>query len=117
MRTQFRKILRNSAFDVRQSGKHKSEKRLAMNGELLGQSRRGATETAGGHTSESAIINSMSTPISDSTSSGMAAELATAEKFCILGAGSSGLAVAKNFLAAGIAFDCLEREDDVGGNW
>jgi cation diffusion facilitator CzcD-associated flavoprotein CzcO len=42
---------------------------------------------------------------------------ATAEKFCILGAGSSGLAAAKNFLAAGIAFDCLEREDDVGGNW
>lgn len=42
---------------------------------------------------------------------------ATAEKFCILGAGSSGLAAAKNFIAAGIAFDCLEREDDVGGNW
>ncbi|MEX2091843.1 MAG: NAD(P)-binding domain-containing protein [Pirellulales bacterium] len=42
---------------------------------------------------------------------------ATAEKFCILGAGSSGLAVAKNFRAMGIPFDCLEREDDVGGNW
>lgn len=41
----------------------------------------------------------------------------TANKFCILGAGSSGLAVAKNFRACGIAFDCLEREDDVGGNW
>jgi cation diffusion facilitator CzcD-associated flavoprotein CzcO len=39
------------------------------------------------------------------------------DRFCILGAGSSGLAVAKNFLAAGIPFDCLEREDDVGGNW
>jgi cation diffusion facilitator CzcD-associated flavoprotein CzcO len=38
-------------------------------------------------------------------------------KFCIVGAGSSGLAVAKNFLERGIAFDCLEREDDVGGNW
>jgi hypothetical protein len=25
--------------------------------------------------------------------------------------------VAKNFRACGIAFDCLEREDDVGGNW
>ncbi len=35
----------------------------------------------------------------------------------MLGAGSSGLTVAKNFLQAGIAFDCLEREDDVGGNW
>src|SRR5262245_34932862 len=41
----------------------------------------------------------------------------TADKFCIIGAGSSGLAAAKNFLAAGIPFDCLEREDDLGGNW
>lgn len=41
----------------------------------------------------------------------------TAEKYCILGAGSSGLATAKNFLQAGIPFDCLEREDDLGGNW
>lgn len=41
----------------------------------------------------------------------------TAEKYCILGAGSSGLAAAKNFLAAGLPFDCLERQDDVGGNW
>ncbi len=39
------------------------------------------------------------------------------DRFCIVGAGSSGLAVAKNFLSAGIPFDCLEREDDVGGNW
>lgn len=42
---------------------------------------------------------------------------AHAEKFCILGAGSSGLAAAKNFRAAGLAFDCLERQDDIGGNW
>ena len=41
----------------------------------------------------------------------------TADRFCILGAGASGLAVAKNFKQAGIAFDCLEREDDIGGNW
>lgn len=38
-------------------------------------------------------------------------------KYCIVGAGSSGLAAAKNFKQAGIPFDCLEREDDVGGNW
>ncbi len=38
-------------------------------------------------------------------------------KYCIIGAGSSGLAAAKNFLETGIPFDCLEREDDVGGNW
>ncbi len=41
----------------------------------------------------------------------------TAEKFCILGAGTSGLAAAKNFLQEGIPFDCLEREDNIGGNW
>jgi cation diffusion facilitator CzcD-associated flavoprotein CzcO len=37
--------------------------------------------------------------------------------FCVIGAGSSGLAVAKNFSQLGIPFDCIEREDDVGGNW
>jgi len=39
------------------------------------------------------------------------------KKFCIVGAGSSGLAAAKAFAEAGIPFDCLERNDDVGGNW
>lgn len=39
------------------------------------------------------------------------------DKFCILGAGSSGLAACKALADAGIPFDCLEREDDVGGNW
>jgi cation diffusion facilitator CzcD-associated flavoprotein CzcO len=34
-----------------------------------------------------------------------------------VGAGSSGLAAARWFRAGGILFDCLEREDDVGGNW
>jgi len=38
-------------------------------------------------------------------------------KFCVVGAGSSGLAVARHFVAARLPFDCLEREDDVGGNW
>ena len=41
----------------------------------------------------------------------------TADRFCILGAGSSGLAVAKNFRELGIPFDCLERERELGGNW
>ena len=36
---------------------------------------------------------------------------------CIVGAGASGLAVAKNFVARGIPFDCLEREQDIGGLW
>jgi cation diffusion facilitator CzcD-associated flavoprotein CzcO/dienelactone hydrolase len=39
------------------------------------------------------------------------------EKYCIVGAGASGLAVARNFAQHGVPFDCLEREDDVGGNW
>ena len=39
------------------------------------------------------------------------------ERICILGAGSSGLTIAKNFVEHGIAFDCLERLNDVGGNW
>lgn len=39
------------------------------------------------------------------------------QKYCVIGAGSSGLAVVKHFAAAGLEFDCFEREDDVGGNW
>ena len=35
----------------------------------------------------------------------------------MIGAGSSGLAVAKNLQDAGIPFECLEREDQLGGNW
>lgn len=38
-------------------------------------------------------------------------------KTCIIGAGSSGIAVAKVFSAFGIPFDCFERSDRVGGNW
>lgn len=41
----------------------------------------------------------------------------TEAKFCVVGAGTSGLAVAKNFVEAGIPFDCLERENALGGNW
>jgi cation diffusion facilitator CzcD-associated flavoprotein CzcO len=38
-------------------------------------------------------------------------------KYCIIGAGASGLAAAKNFVERGIPFDCLEREQDIGGLW
>jgi len=44
-------------------------------------------------------------------------DTSTANKYCILGAGTSGLTVLKNFLQSDIACDCLEREDDLGGNW
>jgi cation diffusion facilitator CzcD-associated flavoprotein CzcO len=39
------------------------------------------------------------------------------EKFCLIGAGASGLAVAKNFIERDIPFDCLERAPDIGGLW
>ncbi len=39
------------------------------------------------------------------------------QKYCIIGAGSSGLTAAKNLKQAGIPFDVIEREDGVGGNW
>jgi hypothetical protein len=37
--------------------------------------------------------------------------------WCVIGAGPSGLTAVKNLLASGISAECLEREDDVGGNW
>jgi cation diffusion facilitator CzcD-associated flavoprotein CzcO len=39
------------------------------------------------------------------------------KRFCIIGAGACGLAVAKTFAERGIAFDCFEAEGDVGGIW
>ena len=47
----------------------------------------------------------------------MQQQIDRSDRFCIVGAGASGLAVAKNFVARGIAFDCLEREQDLGGLW
>jgi cation diffusion facilitator CzcD-associated flavoprotein CzcO len=38
-------------------------------------------------------------------------------RYCIVGAGAAGLSAAKNLKQAGIAFDVIEREDDLGGNW
>jgi flavin-binding monooxygenase-like protein len=38
-------------------------------------------------------------------------------RYCIIGAGASGLAVAKSFVERAIPFDCLEREQDIGGLW
>jgi cation diffusion facilitator CzcD-associated flavoprotein CzcO len=36
---------------------------------------------------------------------------------CLIGAGSSGIAVAKALHARGVPFDCIEASDRVGGNW
>ncbi|MDX1945183.1 MAG: NAD(P)-binding domain-containing protein [Pirellulaceae bacterium] len=38
-------------------------------------------------------------------------------KYCVIGAGPSGLAALKNLAERGIPVEGLEREDDVGGNW
>jgi cation diffusion facilitator CzcD-associated flavoprotein CzcO len=45
------------------------------------------------------------------------ADRTKAIRFCIVGAGAAGLAVAKNFKQRGIPFDCFERETDIGGLW
>ena len=39
------------------------------------------------------------------------------DRYCVIGAGSSGLAAAKNLRQQGIAVDVLERQDEIGGNW
>lgn len=38
-------------------------------------------------------------------------------RYCIIGAGPSGLAAAKNFRERGIPFDCFEKEAQIGGVW
>jgi len=38
-------------------------------------------------------------------------------RVCLIGAGSSGIAAAKALHERGIAFDCFEKSDRVGGNW
>ena len=41
----------------------------------------------------------------------------SAEKVCIVGAGSSGIVAAQVLDAKGIPFDCFEKGSQVGGNW
>src|SRR3954471_23626882 len=36
---------------------------------------------------------------------------------CVIGAGSSGIAAVKALAQRGIAFECFEKSDRVGGNW
>ncbi len=39
------------------------------------------------------------------------------EKYCIIGGGPAGLAMARSFKARGIKFDIFEKHSDVGGIW
>jgi thioredoxin reductase len=52
---------------------------------------------------------------------GQHADAAVAEerapRVCLIGAGSSGIAAAKALHERGIAFDCFEKSDRIGGNW
>lgn len=40
-----------------------------------------------------------------------------ASRYCVVGAGSSGLTAAKNLKQHGIPCDVIEKNDDIGGNW
>lgn len=37
-------------------------------------------------------------------------------KYCIIGAGSSGITAAKNLKQVGLSYNVFEREDGIGGN-
>jgi hypothetical protein len=39
------------------------------------------------------------------------------KKVCVIGAGSSGITVAKTLFEKGIDFDCFEKGSKIGGNW
>jgi hypothetical protein len=39
------------------------------------------------------------------------------DRWCVIGAGPSGLTALKNLRSVGIPAECLEREDGPGGNW
>ena len=43
--------------------------------------------------------------------------MASSEKVCIIGAGSSGLTACQVLGARGVPFDCFEKGSQIGGNW
>jgi cation diffusion facilitator CzcD-associated flavoprotein CzcO len=43
--------------------------------------------------------------------------MAELPRVCIIGAGSSGITVAKAMKDRGIPYDCFEKGDNIGGNW
>ena len=47
----------------------------------------------------------------------MAFESKTSAKACIIGAGCSGFTMAKRLQDVGVAYDCFEMSDNIGGNW
>ncbi len=59
----------------------------------------------------------MSENLDSTTESAAPGGAAVAQKVCLIGAGSSGIAAAKALHERGIDFDCFEKSDRVGGNW
>ncbi len=43
--------------------------------------------------------------------------MASSQKICVIGAGSSGIAACQVLNARGLPFDCFEKGSEVGGNW
>jgi len=43
--------------------------------------------------------------------------MSAAQKVCVIGAGSSGIAACQVLAARGLPFDCFEKGSEVGGNW
>ena len=43
--------------------------------------------------------------------------MTAAQKVCVIGAGSSGIAACQVLAARGISLDCFEKGSEVGGNW
>jgi thioredoxin reductase len=43
--------------------------------------------------------------------------VSAAQKVCVIGAGSSGIATCQVLNARGLSFDCFEKGSEVGGNW
>jgi dimethylaniline monooxygenase (N-oxide forming) len=58
-----------------------------------------------------AVKNGRSVAVGGSETSG------SLPRACIIGAGSSGITAAKALKERGIAFDCFEKSDEIGGNW
>ena len=46
-----------------------------------------------------------------------AAPAEEAPRYCVIGAGAAGLATVRELRDRGLAFDCFEQTDRVGGHW
>jgi len=56
-------------------------------------------------------------PETSPSATSSAPSAADAADICIIGAGSSGMTVAKALKERGLAFDCFEKGSDIGGMW